>query len=40
MLREAVVEYFCVWKQKVIMFPIFRENGWVTSENVLNIPNI
>jgi hypothetical protein len=40
MLREAVVDYLCVWKQKVILFPTFRENGWVIGENVLNIPNI
>jgi hypothetical protein len=25
------VEYFKIGKQKVVLFPIFRENGWVTA---------
>jgi hypothetical protein len=32
---EAIVECFCLGKQKVVLFPTFRENGWVAAGNAL-----
>jgi len=29
------VKYFCLGKQKVILFPTFRENGWEAPGNAL-----
>jgi hypothetical protein len=29
------VECFCLGKQKVVLFPTFRENGWVAVGNAL-----
>jgi hypothetical protein len=30
------VEYIYLEKQKVVLFSTFKENGWVTTENVSN----
>jgi hypothetical protein len=30
------VEYFLKGKQKVILFPIFKENGWEAARNALS----
>jgi hypothetical protein len=30
-VREFIVKCFFIGKQKVILFPKFRENGWITA---------
>jgi len=37
------VEYICLGKQKVVLFPIFRENNWVAAGNAritIQFPNV
>jgi hypothetical protein len=29
------VRYILIGKQKIVLFPIFRENGWKAAENAL-----
>jgi hypothetical protein len=33
--REVIVRFFFIGKQKVLLFPIFKENGWECVVNAL-----
>jgi hypothetical protein len=34
---ESIVEYFFIGKQKVILFPKYRENGWESAASALTV---
>jgi len=34
-VMESIVEYFFIGKQKIVLFPKYRESGWKSAANAL-----